>query len=109
LENDKFAMRIFLVRLGFVGDEYKTARKILLRNLSGNSSWKHKPCYTACCYTYPNGSEEDAMDCETAEFVSLTRAKAHVDKFAATTGGIYFAGAHVEDENGKYLYELLCD
>ncbi len=43
--NDKFTMRLFLIRLGFVGDEYKTARKILLRNLTGNSSWKegHRP------------------------------------------------------------------
>lgn len=40
IENAKFDMRLFLVRLGFVGDEYKTARKILLRNLSGNSAWK---------------------------------------------------------------------
>ena len=40
IENAKFDMRLFLIRLGFIGDEYKTARKILLRNLSGNSSWK---------------------------------------------------------------------
>lgn len=40
IENAKFDMRLFLVRLGFIGDEYKTARKILLRNLSGNSAWK---------------------------------------------------------------------
>ena len=33
--NDKFTMRLFLIRLGFIGDEYKTARKILLRNLTG--------------------------------------------------------------------------
>lgn len=39
-ENEKFAFRLFLIRLGFVGNEYKTARKILLRNLTGNSSWK---------------------------------------------------------------------
>lgn len=39
-ENEKFDMRLFLVRLGFIGDEYKAARKILLRNLAGNSSWK---------------------------------------------------------------------
>lgn len=47
--NDKFDMRLFLVRLGFVGDEYKAARKILLRNLTGNSSWKsgHAPVRTA--------------------------------------------------------------
>ena len=45
IENEKFTMRLFLIRLGFIGDEYKTARKILLRNLSGNASWKsgHKP------------------------------------------------------------------
>ncbi len=44
-ENEKFTMRLFLIRLGFIGDEYKTARKILLRNLTGNSSWKsgHRP------------------------------------------------------------------
>ena len=39
--NDKFAMRIFLIRLGFVGSEFKAARHILLKNLTGNSSWKN--------------------------------------------------------------------
>jgi len=42
-DNDKFSMRVFLIRLGFVGPEYKAARKLLLRNLSGNSSWKAGP------------------------------------------------------------------
>ena len=41
VDNEKFAFRVFLIRLGFVGDEYKTARKILLRNLSGNSAFKN--------------------------------------------------------------------
>ena len=41
MENEKFTMRLFLIRLGFIGDEYKAARKILLRNLSGNSSWRY--------------------------------------------------------------------
>ena len=40
IENAKFEMRLFLVRLGMIGDEYKKARKILLRNLTGNSAWK---------------------------------------------------------------------
>jgi hypothetical protein len=40
-ENQKFAFRVFLVRLGFVGDEYKQARKILLANLPGNSAFKN--------------------------------------------------------------------
>lgn len=41
VENPKYAMRCFLLRLGFIGAEYKDARKILLKNLSGNSSWKN--------------------------------------------------------------------
>ena len=39
-ENDKYAFRCFLLRLGFIGAEFKTERKILLRNLSGNSAFK---------------------------------------------------------------------
>ena len=39
-ENEKYAFRCFLLRLGLIGNEYKTSRKILLQNLSGNSSWK---------------------------------------------------------------------
>lgn len=41
VDNEKFAFRVFLIRLGFVGDDYKAARKILLRNLSGNSAFKN--------------------------------------------------------------------
>ena len=37
----KYAMRCFLLSLGFIGDEYKAARKILLSRLEGNSSWKN--------------------------------------------------------------------
>ena len=40
VENEKYAFRCFLLRLGFIGDEYKTARKILLRNFSGSSAFK---------------------------------------------------------------------
>ncbi len=41
VDNPKYAMRCFLLRLGFIGADYKDARKILLKNLSGNSSWKN--------------------------------------------------------------------
>ena len=44
VDNEKFAFRVFLIRLGFVGDDYKSARKILLRNLTGNSAFKVAPC-----------------------------------------------------------------
>ena len=37
---DKYAFRCFLLRLGFIGKEYKTARKILLRNLTENSAFR---------------------------------------------------------------------
>ena len=40
-DNDKYAFRCFLLRLGFIGKEYKTARKILLRNLTGNSTFRY--------------------------------------------------------------------
>lgn len=38
--NEKYAFRCFLLRLGFIGDDYKTDRKVLLRNMSGNSAYK---------------------------------------------------------------------
>lgn len=41
-DNDKYAFRCFLLRLGFIGKEYKTARKILLRNLTGNSAFRYE-------------------------------------------------------------------
>ena len=40
VENEKYAFRCFLLRLGFIGDEYKTARRVLLKNLTGNGAWK---------------------------------------------------------------------
>ena len=41
VDNEKYAFRCFLLRLGFIGSDCKDERKILLRNLSGNSSWKN--------------------------------------------------------------------
>jgi len=39
-DNEKYAFRCFLLRLGFIGAEYKAERKILLRNLEGSSAFK---------------------------------------------------------------------
>ena len=50
-DNDKYAFRCFLLRLGFIGAEFKDERKILLRNLSGNSAFK-------------SGSREEVADHE---------------------------------------------
>ncbi len=40
-DNDKYTFRCFLLRLGFIGADYKTERKILLRNLSGSSAFRN--------------------------------------------------------------------
>ena len=40
VDNDKYAFRCFLLRLGFIGAEYKADRKILLKNLTGSSAFK---------------------------------------------------------------------
>ena len=39
-DNEKYAFRCFLLRLGFIGDEYKKDRKILLKNLSGSAAFR---------------------------------------------------------------------
>ena len=39
VDNEKYAFRCFLLRLGFIGDEYKQSRRILCRYLCGNSSY----------------------------------------------------------------------
>ena len=40
VENEKDAFRCFLLRLGMIGDDYKTSRRILLQNLTGSSAFK---------------------------------------------------------------------
>ena len=39
--NEKYAFRCFLLRLGFIGADYKTDRKILLKNLTGSSAFRN--------------------------------------------------------------------
>ena len=41
-ENEKYAFRCWMLRLGFIGEEFKTARKLLLQNVSGNGAWRHR-------------------------------------------------------------------
>ena len=40
-ENPKYAMRTWLLRLGFIGEEFATAREILTRNLDGDTAFRH--------------------------------------------------------------------
>ena len=39
-ENPKYAMRTWLLRLGFIGDEFKTARDLLTKRLSGDAAFR---------------------------------------------------------------------
>ena len=40
-DNKKYAFRCFLLRLGFIGTEFKSVRKVLLRNLTGSSAFRN--------------------------------------------------------------------
>jgi predicted component of viral defense system (DUF524 family) len=40
-ENEKFAMRTWLIRMGMIGAEFETARNALTKNLAGNNAWRH--------------------------------------------------------------------
>ena len=40
-ENPKYAMRTWLLRLGFIGDEFKTAREILTKRLAGDTAFRY--------------------------------------------------------------------
>ena len=40
-ENEKFAMRVYLNRIGFIGDEFKSCREHLYQHLDGNAAWRY--------------------------------------------------------------------
>ena len=40
-DNEKYAFRCFLIRMGLGGENFKVARRALLRNLSGSSAFRH--------------------------------------------------------------------
>lgn len=90
VENEKFTMRLFLIRLGFIGDEYKTSRKILLHNLSGNASWKsgHKPERNMEAIILPNPAE---VTTPTDQELAMPLEEADVEE----------AGSQKEDEGGE--------
>ena len=51
-DNEKYAFRCFLLRLGMIGEEYKSVRRVLLRNLTGSSAFRHGK---------PEGGADDAV------------------------------------------------
>lgn len=43
-DNEKYCMRCWLLRLGLNGDEFKTCRHHMIKNLAGDSAWRHGRC-----------------------------------------------------------------
>lgn len=43
-DNEKYCMRCWCLRLGLNGDEFKTCRHHLIKNLDGDSAWRHGRC-----------------------------------------------------------------
>ena len=61
-ENERFAMRVWLIGLGLVGQEYGQIRKLMTKQLSGNGSWRYgAPDKTKDVASEPQAAE-DAMD-----------------------------------------------
>jgi len=42
IENEKFAMRTWLNRVGFIGEEFKNCREHLCKHLTGSSAWRFR-------------------------------------------------------------------
>ena len=40
-DNEKYAFRCWMLRLGLIGDEFKTCRLHMLKHLAGNSAWRN--------------------------------------------------------------------
>lgn len=43
VENEKYAFRCFLLRIGLIGEQYRETRKVLLKNLSGSAAFRTLP------------------------------------------------------------------
>lgn len=80
-DNDRFAMRIFMVRLGMKGAQYAVARRLLLKNLSGNSGWRYgappkKNAAAELSLGAADAEDEEASDHNEAEEAETHEAKA---------------------------------
>ena len=62
VDNEKYAFRVFLLRLGFIGEEYAESRRILLQNLDGNGSWKSEEARLRNATAKAEAQEEEAPD-----------------------------------------------
>lgn len=63
-ENEKFAMRVYLNRIGFIGDEFKSCRMHLYEHLDGNAAWRYGSKEN--CRSHRNKPEEEHTEGGTA-------------------------------------------
>lgn len=58
-ENEKFAMRVYLNRIGFIGDEFKNCREHLYQHLSGNAAWRYGSRESVRSHINRNGGNDN--------------------------------------------------
>jgi hypothetical protein len=58
-ENEKFAMRTYLNRLGLIGDEFKSCREHLCQHLDGNGAWRRGSREATKHRNTPNGGDTE--------------------------------------------------
>lgn len=66
-ENEKFAMRVYLNRIGFIGEEFKSCRKHLYEHLDGNAAWRYgskENCHSRRTKPAQEGGTEDGNEYE---------------------------------------------
>jgi hypothetical protein len=61
-ENEKFSMRIFCIGLGLIGKEYSVVRKLMSKNLSGNSAFRYGPPEKAAPALSEDAPTEEASE-----------------------------------------------
>lgn len=64
VESEKFTFRTFLLSLGFIGDEHKAARKILMKPLTGTAAFPTKAAADA--FSAAQKAKRDAAKAEAA-------------------------------------------
>ena len=61
-ENEKFAMRVYLNRIGLIGDEFKSCRKHLYEHLDGNAAWRYGSKENCRSHRSPKNENETTED-----------------------------------------------
>ena len=56
-ENEKLAIRVYLNRIGFIGNEFKSCREHLYKHLSGNAAWRYGSRENVSRHIHPRALE----------------------------------------------------